>query len=53
MKTPPHPGSEEALAQGCICPVIANFWGRGLNCEGDLFVITADCPVHNPKEEKP
>jgi hypothetical protein len=53
METPPHPGSEEALALGCLCPIIDNHWGRGINCNYEMFVITAECPIHNPKEEKP
>jgi hypothetical protein len=37
---------------GCLCPIIDNHWGRGINCDYEMFVITADCPIHNPKEEK-
>ena len=52
MKTPPNPGTEEAQALGCICPVVANHWGAGYRADGKLFVIAIDCPLHNPKEEK-
>ena len=53
MQTPPHPGSEEAQALGCICPVIANCHGQGIRRgNGEIgFWMTAGCPVHNPKEE--
>ncbi len=50
-ETPPNPGSEEALAQGCICSEIDNHWGRGITCDYELFVIRPGCPVHNPKED--
>ncbi len=50
----PNPGSDEAVAAGCLCPVIDN--GRGRGYRGGvkdeqgrtLFVFNAACPVHNP-----
>ena len=53
METPPNPGSEEAQALGCNCPVVSNFWGKGIRGDGKTFVISTDCPVHYPKEGKP
>jgi hypothetical protein len=43
----PKPGSDEALALGCICPVVDNDYGRGRG----PFWITDGCPVHDPKGE--
>lgn len=40
----PTPGSDEALAQGCTCPVVENDRGRG-SYRAD-FVIDLDCPIH-------
>lgn len=50
--TRPDPGSTEARAQGCTCPVLDNAHGRGWmggvkDENGDtIFVYTAGCPVH-------
>ena len=42
--TNPTPGSDEAIAQGCTCPVLDNAHGQGL---GDgLFWVNQDCPIH-------
>lgn len=44
--TPPNPGSDEARAKGCICPVLDNAHGRGwMGVEGS-FVYREGCPVH-------
>ena len=51
------PGSDEAIAAGCTCPVIDNDYGRG--CMGGVkdeqgrtvFVIRLDCPVHEEEEK--
>ena len=52
-KTPvPNPGSDEAAALGCRCPVLDNGHGRypyrGYDeVTGEaLWVIMADCPLH-------
>jgi hypothetical protein len=49
--TVPSPGSDRALAQGCLCPVIDN--GRGAGCGQlhptsgrTLFVMSTACPLH-------
>ena len=45
--TPP-PGSDLALAAGCLCPVLDNRHGAGV-CEGPdgpIYVMNAECPLH-------
>lgn len=44
---PPNPGSDEALDQGCTCPVIDNRRGRGILGQ---FWIAEDCPIHAERE---
>ena len=49
-----NPGSEEAIKEGCRCPVIDNGYGKGIgggvyrHPESDrpFFVINSDCPLH-------
>lgn len=42
----PNPGSDEALSQGCRCPVLDNAHGRGyMGVKGD-FAKREDCPLH-------
>jgi hypothetical protein len=45
----PKPGSDEAIAQGCECPVMDNGHDRGY-CQDEngewIFVVNADCPLH-------
>lgn len=45
--TTPNPGSDEALAKGCTCPVIDN--GRGHGRGDGNFWINEGCPLHTPK----
>ena len=47
----PNPGSDDAIAQGCTCPVIDNHHGEGmpkpLYPDGTrYFWMSADCPLH-------
>lgn len=42
-KKPPNPGSDEAIAKGCTCPVLDNNHG---NKDGDAFWIDLKCPIH-------
>jgi len=42
----PNPGSEEAIEQGCICPVLDNDYGAGYLGKSDVFVYTEGCSVH-------
>lgn len=44
----PNPGTDEALARGCKCPVIDNHRGRGWHGIPGTFVCTAGCPLHWP-----
>lgn len=49
----PNPGSDEAKAQGCTCPVWDNAHGKGYMggvedpISGEtLFVVSFGCPLH-------
>ena len=43
----PNPGSDEALDQGCTCPVLDNGHGRGVGDPDSPWFWTArDCPIH-------
>lgn len=44
----PNPGSNEAIAKGCTCPVIDNGHGRGYYGQPGVYVYTVGCPVHAP-----
>lgn len=47
----PKPGSAEAQMRGCTCPVIDNHHGSGRpSSDGPVFIYTAGCPLHWPKE---
>jgi len=49
----PPPGSDEALLEGCICPVIDNFYGQGWFVHGERqFVIAQDCPLHSSENNE-
>ena len=48
-----NPGSAEARAQGCRCPVIDNGHGRGYMGIAGIFVITETCPMHTDMLNKP
>ena len=47
-----NPGSDEAIAAGCTCPIMDNGRGRGYlgGVQDDtgqtVFVIAGDCPLH-------
>ena len=45
----PNPGSNEALEQGCLCPVLDNCHGEGVS---GSFWINADCPIHGQVGEE-
>lgn len=44
----PRPGSPEARALGCCCPVLDNAMGRGRGSDGERFGwwVNKACPVH-------
>ena len=52
------PGSEEAIAAGCTCPVIDNAYGKG--CMGGVtddkgqtvYIFSGDCPLHGAGENE-
>ena len=52
----PNPGSPEAKAQGCKCPVIDNGHGSGAFIDPDsgdpLFWINSACPLHGVREDQ-
>jgi hypothetical protein len=54
----PNPGSDEAVAAGCTCPVMDNARGRGIPIatdEGELQIaywINGNCPIHGNKVSK-
>jgi hypothetical protein len=41
-----NPGSKEARALGCKCPVTDNHHGAGYRGLEGVFVYNEDCPVH-------
>lgn len=41
----PTPGSDAAIALGCLCPVFDNNRGKRVGWTGG-WIIHADCPVH-------
>ena len=44
--TIPNPGSDEAIKQGCTCPVMDNEHGRGYMGIKGTYVWVMDCPLH-------
>ena len=50
MKTPPNPGSDEAVALGCRCAIYDNNRGKFPPWPPDGWWITASCPLHGTKE---
>lgn len=49
----PNPGSDEARALGCKCPVIDNGYGRGYLGQPNIFVYSAACPIHGDGPSTP
>ena len=49
MKPVPNPGSYEAIKHGCLCPVLDNGYGVGIDGKGKMFWIDVDCPIHGGK----
>ncbi len=45
-KPVPNPGTAEALAKGCICPVLDNSYGKGYMGQPGVYVYTVGCKVH-------
>lgn len=60
MSEKPNPGNDEAIKQGCRCPVLDNCYGEGAyGCPvpalGDkpIFWINENCPIHGGSYERP
>lgn len=49
-QTPP-PGSDEAVAQGCTCPILDNAHGKGYYGMAGIYVLNAECPLHSSEPE--
>lgn len=47
-----NPVSPEALASGCICPMLDNSHGKGWFGVAGVFWIAPDCPLHGIDAEK-
>ena len=50
--TPPNPGSDAAVEQGCTCPVMDNGHGRGAYGVAGQFWITESCPLHDNRNKR-
>ena len=46
MTDTPKPGSDEAIAAGCTCPILDNGRGRGYMGQPGIYVYTLGCPIH-------
>lgn len=46
MNKPPNPGSDAAVADGCLCPVMDNCRGAGAYGGGETFWVNQNCPLH-------
>lgn len=45
----PNPGSDEAVAQGCACPVLDNNHGVFApfgDGEDEEWFLSSECPIH-------
>lgn len=44
----PKPGSNDALEQGCTCPILGNMHGKGVkDKEGNIgYIVDIHCPLH-------
>ena len=49
----PNPGSDEAIKQGCQCPVMDNHYGKGFEWKGKTqFWINGNCPLHGDSNKE-
>lgn len=51
-KIVPNPGSDKAIGEGCICPVMDNMHGEGCGWGPNTFIYTKGCPLHSPIDKK-
>ena len=42
----PNPGSDEAIAQNCLCPINDNHKGTGAYGKDGVFWMNIECPLH-------
>ena len=49
--TTPNPGSDEAVSQGCLCPILDNAKGKGAWGDPGTFWIAPSCPLHGDLNE--
>jgi hypothetical protein len=47
----PNPGSNEAIARGCSCPVLDNGHGRGSMWGPNTFIYTQSCTLHTIRKD--
>lgn len=50
-----NPESQDAIANGCTCPILDNAHGRGHLGDGDKYGwwMDVNCPIHrNPPAQK-
>ena len=53
IKDTPNPGSDEAVAMSCTCPILDNHKGAGVMVKGELaFWYAPNCSVHSKKESE-
>ena len=43
----PKPGSDSAINQGCICPILDNGRGKGYMGQSGIFAVSQHCPLHD------
>jgi hypothetical protein len=48
----PNPGTDEAIKDGCQCPIMDNEYGRGYMGMPDVFVYNMECPIHGFKHKR-
>lgn len=48
MTKVPNPGSDEAVARGCKCPIMDNNHGKWVPWYGD-WIISENCRLHWPE----
>ena len=44
-----NPGSKEAVANGCTCPILDNSHGSKELGDTRGFYYTVGCPIHDPR----
>jgi hypothetical protein len=53
LSSVPTPSSDEAIRQGCLCPVIDNHYGKGFGVSKNetSYYISERCPLHGVSHE--